>query len=310
MERLVAGNIESIEILAHPERIPDLVDNGSLRPENIPDPHGDPSACIVCHRKTPSAKTLNLREGDIDNLCNNCHSAVSRHDYIHPSDVRISTVMRGRMPGAFREAITRNNNRLSCITCHDLPKQCEPGGASYRQSHTNFLRGGPYRSRSDICFYCHDRKAYQRLNPHDQLTPDGKVRVERCRICHQTIDGLEVAQSIDEVDFNYRQDLSQMCLGCHPWKPHPGGTFAFGIDNHRENNHLVVPPPEMRRFIKTRSNERDFILPMEPGTGKVFCATCHNPHQEGVIRNELAARGAGSENRLRDQELCEQCHDK
>lgn len=297
-------------ILRNPEQVDRWLAQGVLTAEGVPDPHGDPAACVACHAKEPAGPDLNLRTTDIDRLCNNCHRAVSRHDYIHPSNVGVGAGMRKRMPKPFRDAIRKTGNRLSCISCHDLPKLCKKDVPQYGSPHTMFLRGGPYRSRSDICFRCHDRDGYQRLNPHEQLTAEGELRRGRCRICHKTTANLEDATALEDVDFNYRENLSQMCLGCHPWKPHPGGTFAFGINNHQEINHLVVPPADMQRFISSRAEARENILPLEPGTGKIFCGTCHNPHQEGVIANELAARGADSENRLRDENLCEQCHDK
>ena len=40
------------------------------------------------------------------------------------------------------------------------------------------------------------------------------------------------------------------------------------------------------------------------------CATCHNPHERGVIRVAAAAKGADEQKRLRGRKLCLLCHDK
>jgi hypothetical protein len=114
--------------------------------------------------------------------------------------------------------------------------------------------------------------------------------------------------SIDEVGFNVKDNLVRICGSCHDLKPHPSGNFTFtskGVPNH-----LVVPPDEIRNKMQQSEKMNAVILPLDPVTGKVFCATCHNPHQRGVIKNEAAAKGADEKNRLRTQNICTNCHDK
>ena len=90
-----------------------------------------------------------------------------------------------------------------------------------------------------------------------------------------------------------------MCTGCHPGKRHPGG-----------GNHLVKPPVEILEYKLKMEKKNNVVFPLEPGTGKVFCGTCHNPHEKGIIKEKAAAKGAGSKKRLRMQQLCGNCHDK
>ena len=50
-------------------------------------------------------------------------------------------------------------------------------------------------------------------------------------------------------------------------------------------------------------------LPLEESTGKVYCGTCHNPHERGVIKNVTGSKGADEPKRLRATNICENCHD-
>ena len=52
-------------------------------------------------------------------------------------------------------------------------------------------------------------------------------------------------------------------------------------------------------------------MPLEPGTGKIFCATCHNPHERGIQFIAEADRGADNTQRLRagrEGGICLMCH--
>jgi len=118
------------------------------------------------------------------------------------------------------------------------------------------------------------------------------------------------ALRIEEVDFHISGDLSKMCMGCHPWKPHPGGAFSFGKKKNEKADHLVKMPDHIQRHYEKKQENSNVLLPLDPGTGKIFCGTCHNPHEAGVVRNVAAATGADSKQRLRLKNICVQCHDK
>jgi hypothetical protein len=296
-------------MLNHPEQITALVMTGKVSREQVPNPHWQAGACIACHTRTPDQRGLHLRNQDVDALCNNCHTTVSFHDYIHPTGIKPGPKMLKHMSPAFRNAVKRANGKLSCITCHDLPKQCL-GDKLQQEGNPQFFRGGPYDTRSAICYQCHDAKAYVRLNPHDQIDKQGHLREARCGVCHRTLHGLAQATRFDQVDFNLKEDLAAMCTGCHPYKPHPGGGFSFSRNKQGASNHLVKPPPEILQRLLSQQQANNLVMPLDPTTGKIFCGTCHNPHAKGVIRNVAAAKGAGADKRLRTVEICEQCHDK
>jgi len=111
------------------------------------------------------------------------------------------------------------------------------------------------------------------------------------------------------VGFNVTRDLSLMCTGCHPWKPHPGGAFSF-FSKKEGPDHLVVPSKDVARRMKRMERKNDVVFPLEPGSGKMFCGTCHNSHEKGVVRSAAADRGADSKHRLRLTKMCTQCHEK
>ena len=279
-----------------------------LQSKGFTNPHWQANACNSCHTKTPTKSALHLRENRSEKLCNACHESISSHSYIHPTGMRVNKKMLARMPAGFRKAIAIEGGRVSCRTCHDLTKTCLPKRANEKLTNPRFFRGGPYKDRTDICYLCHDAGKYQRLNPHEQLTRSGQVKQQSCLVCHKDGSKLKAAKSIDEVDFNLASDLSKMCTGCHPYQPHPGGSFSFS--GKGPPNHLVQPSKQIARRMQVMAKKNGIVLPLEPGTNRVFCGTCHNPHQKGVMKTGAAAKGAGSKNRLRMQQMCANCHDK
>jgi len=104
-----------------------------------------------------------------------------------------------------------------------------------------------------------------KTNPHEQLDPDNKIIETRCLYCHQTLPNPARAETIGDVTFvSNRTDI---CLGCHAGKSsqHPA-----------KADHLVDLPADIK--------PDGLYFPVVQG--KIFCGTCHNPHQKGVIKRE------------------------
>ncbi len=304
-------------LLEQVEEIPRLLSQKKLNAELIPDPHWREDACVACHQGNPTDGNARLRgKGDINALCNNCHDVVSVHSYIHAVGMAPSPEKKSRMPTQFLQAVTRGNGMITCISCHDLPMQCRKERFGERGLNPLFFRGGPYTSRTGLCFNCHDPGHYERLNPHDQITDLGELNTQVCIVCHQAVPKRREAKSIDDVTFNVSDDLNKLCTGCHPWRPHPGGSWArfSSRSDSAGPNHLIVPPPEVLKRLKAVEKSKDMVLPLDPATGRIFCATCHNPHERGVQRQRRADRGADGYQRLRssgsNQMICQSCHDK
>ena len=102
---------------------------------------------------------------------------------------------------------------------------------------------------------------------------------------------------------------SEMCLNCHKWIPHPGGSMTIFSASKKPPDHQVVPSSKVSKRLAAMTKKNNLDLPLEPGTGKVYCATCHNPHERGVIKKASLAKGADEKNRLRSKNLCLICHD-
>jgi uncharacterized Zn finger protein (UPF0148 family) len=220
--------------------------------------------------------------------------------------------MQQRMPPLYRQ--TLKNGKIVCTTCHDLPAQCLDERRREQQANPMFLRGAPFAHRSDPCYLCHDAEAYARINPHDQITDAGQVRDATCLLCHDEVDKLQTAARIESPGFNIEHDLATMCTGCHLWIPHPGGGFTFAFaDTSRDRkrpDHLAVPSERMRKQMQRMAVKNGITMLLDPTTGKVYCATCHNPHERGLLKNSAAAKGADADKRLRMKDLCTNCHDK
>lgn len=297
-------------LLSNPAMIPGLLKKGSLSTSEVPNPHWISDGCIACHKTNKSAGRHNIRHRDIDKLCNFCHTGISSDKFIHPSDISVPREMLAKMTRTFRNDVRQNAGKLRCTTCHELPISCLNKPSKAKGLDSMFLRDGPYDLRTTICFHCHDEKKYQRINAHDQISKAGKLDKEKCSLCHADVTLLENAKSINDVDFNVKENLSAMCWGCHPWKPHPGGPFTFFSGKGGKANHLVKPSDSLHERIIEMEKKNGIILPLEPKTGKLFCGTCHNPHEKGVIKSGPAAKGADEDKRLRMQSICSNCHDK
>jgi hypothetical protein len=304
---LHAGEISRRAMLNQPDKIVSWIESKKIGFEDIPNPHWNNEDCTTCHRNTPKGKSLFLRGKDIDSLCEYCHTGKYDHSYIHPSDISLGAPMRNKAAKGFLNNLNASG-RVTCVTCHDIKAQCHSERRNEKRVNPLFLRGGPYRARSEICYQCHDISGYQRRNAHDQIDDRGQIKEYTCRLCHDKTEGLEDAKSIAEVGFNVKDNLVRMCASCHDLKPHPSANFSF--TSKGTPNHLVVPPDAIKSKIQKSELQHGVILPLDPITGKVFCGTCHNPHERGVIKNVAAAKGADEKNRLRIQNICTNCHEK
>lgn len=242
--------------------------------------------CTECHEKTPEkGGPASLKfDGDYHKLCGRCHDN-AHGGYLHPVDIVPADV---KIP----PELPLKNGKVDCGTCHELFLQCQKS-----TKKLSSVRGAPYPKRSDFCFKCHDEKQYVKLNPHEQLDEKGLIIAKKCLSCH--------TERPDEKKAGYEDirligTLNDICLKCHP--------IIKG--NHSGNyNHFVKPSPKTLAIMQARNQKFGLILPLDE-SGKLTCATCHNPHQKGVIPPDRpAAKGAGSKSRFRlPGNMCFACH--
>ncbi len=248
--------------------------------------------CSECHEKTPEEggnKFLKFG-GDFGQLCK-CHN-YTPGEYIHPENIVPSEEIKAKMP----DTMPLTDGKISCVTCHDIYLQCQKS-KRLKWLNRRFLRGAPYGKRTGICFRCHDEKKYKMLDPHTQLNANGDIIVEKCLYCH--------VEKPDERQAPYKDvkligNLEMLCQRCHAERKHPASA-----------NHLRKPSAGTLAIMKEGEKKFSIILPLDSDE-KVTCATCHNPHEKGVIPDKMAgAKGASEKFRHRlPGKMCMACHKK
>ena len=256
-------------------------------------PHWKNMMCISCHQGTPSkGNPLLLGNGDINELCNRCHKSQFARADIHPVGVIPSKHV--KIP----EDMPLQNGKITCETCHQSSLQ-ESAKALVSVGKTNpkFLRRSGL-SRNEFCFLCHLEETYRRLNPHLQIDEHGHIKKETCLLCHASLPDIYLF-GVKNVIFLV-DDPNEYCVGCHPGfsEAHPAG-----------GRHLVTPSEKIMKALNTSVNRIGVELPLYKG--KIVCATCHNPHDEGVIKYPASAEGSQRKNKLRLKPgiiQCTGCH--
>ncbi|MBI5893732.1 MAG: hypothetical protein HZB79_08810 [Deltaproteobacteria bacterium] len=273
--------------------------------KEYPNPHWKEGLCNECHEGIPEKgrKQAFKYGGDIIKMCNSCHDVVSAHKYIHATGMVPSEEKLNKMPDDFKKALNRGDKegKMTCLVCHEMLYQCLKENYNRKAIDSRFFRGGPYNSRTEICYNCHDASQYARLDPHEQITDEGEILIDKCIICHKITPDVKRVKGIEDVRFQVDEDFAQ------PLKPgeKPGEEKVI--------SHIRLPYEKVLKRYKFTEAEREYVLPLEPGTGKITCATCHNPHERGIQKFTKADRGADNRQRLRaggGGALCMNCHDK
>lgn len=264
-------------------------------------PHFSGEHCDFCHEKRPEkgGETYLKYEGDFIKMCD-CHKYTAG-TYIHPVFIEPSNEKKSKIP----EDFPLKDGKITCSTCHEFYDQCQENRELRRLSRINkkhyrmdrmFLRGAPFRKRTDICFKCHDESKYKMMDPHNQLDANGEIVVEKCLYCHKEKPDADLATY---ADVELIGDLKVLCQRCHGF-----------LSKHPANvNHFRQPSEKMFTRMKIIEGEYGIVLPLDY-EGKLTCITCHNPHERGVIPSEReGAKGSSEKYRHRlPGILCQSCH--
>lgn len=227
-------------------------------------PHRDNNSCIRCHVKQPKEKQpINLLyNGNLVALCTSCHWS---QNFMHPIEIIIPSQMQS--PKNLPLSVDK---KIICQTCHDscTKHQVKEAGLIRQQQE--------YQARNDLCFECHNRERYARMNPHkEQYNP------EKCIYCHDHDVRLSYSRKNGKTMMKTTEYL--LCMRCHEDKNIPN---FKSHSQHRNMSPVKLLVP------------REFPLNAE---NRITCSTCHNPHfWEG---NKTSLRG-----KLSQKRFCENCH--
>ena len=287
-------------LLAHAEKEHKLAFSLEAKSDN---PHWRKGACRACHASKPNFQRNTFKfDGDIIRLCKDCHPSISSEKAVHAVGMVPSKKVKSRIPENYPLS---KEGTVDCLTCHELPYQCLKKEYHRRKSNPYFLKEGAFKDATAICYNCHLKALidFQNLNPHEQINDEGEYLPNKCHYCHNTLPDPKTDEGINSVTFVV-DELKDLCQRCHKDRPHPGGHWI-------NFDHLVTPPPKNRFYMLQTEKREGIVLPLEPGTNKIFCCTCHNPHERGVLRGLENDRGADNKNRLRlggGYNICGGCH--
>lgn len=258
-------------------------------------PHWKNVMCISCHFGEPVAGSPMLLSGtDRSAVCDRCHNGRFARRDIHPVGVEPSenVVIPDGMPMV--------DGKITCVTCHDSSLQeGGEGRFSVRSDNPDFLRGG-YTVRNEFCFRCHRLEVYGQMNAHSQLDPWGSINDQSCLFCHTSLPNQQVL-GIENAGFT-DESIDEYCTCCHD---------GYGTGHPVGGDHLVIPSSEMLDVIEDAVDRIGVNLPLY--NEMITCATCHNPHEAGVIEHEIGAQGSANHKRLRlggtnSMMICRGCH--
>ncbi len=262
--------------------------------KDVINPHWTGKHCQECHvKQDPKQEGAYLQfGGDPDKLCVRCHSTAFVSEEIHPVNMEPVPGKGTNVPSSWPLA----GGKLTCFTCHDTPLQMYVNFPVTR-ANPNFLRNAPYKKMTDFCFACHKKDRYQKINPHKQRDAAGGILGKTCSMCHGTVPDARKVKGISEVSFSEAPE--QLCSGCHPQQTtmHPARAA------HR------IMPDDMKKILQDNIQALKVYLPL--AGDRIFCGTCHNPHDKGIIERKEAQHGAGENYFLRlngTYDLCITCH--
>ncbi len=153
-------------------------------------PHYRKGLCLTCHTNVDDYE---LREQDVNVLCDRCHASGQIRANIHPLRTVPPSIT---IPKGWPLAA----GALTCLTCHEQ-------GHEDQTPTPYLLRGGPYSSSREVCRHCHSGADLLASTLHRDIN-EGK----RCEFCHKTrpVPGKDKG---DTVVFLADPDL--LCMRCH-----------------------------------------------------------------------------------------------
>ena len=264
-------------------------------------PHWRKGSCQSCHESPqPITGQAQLKSTSAQSICEECHNGRAAPDCRHRSGFAPETARVADFDEHLQAGL--DEGKVVCTTCHDMTPHCALD-VKQRYRNTSFLRNGPYDNTSDQCFGCHSKSGYRQRSPHMHISK-GVIKEGHCMFCHQSTPQRDASGQWLPVQFGTDGPLSQLCSGCHMIGPHPSGS----VSGKTGWFHMVVPPPAYAERMQQSVATRGGSLPLDPNTGEITCATCHNPHNRKLEAYPLS--GEKTKTKLRYENMCGVCHEK
>jgi hypothetical protein len=264
-------------------------------------PHWKAGACSTCHNSdAPTVEALDLKTTPGYAVCSDCHDGLDAAVCRHRSDIAVTDERLTDFDDVFKVGVT--DGQVGCTTCHEMQPHCARD-VKQRYRNPTFLRGAPYDYKGDQCFGCHEG-SYRQPSPHRQGRGT-KFKENLCIFCHEIVPELNEAGDWMPVHFATDEPLSKLCSGCHNVGPHPSSS----VTGKTGWFHMSVPNEEFKERMKQTVEIKGGRLPLDPNTGEMTCATCHNPH-DPRLANFPEAETPGEGTRLRYDDICGACHEK
>ena len=113
-------------------------------------------------------------------------------------------------------------------------------------------------------------------------------------------------------DLRFKKDINRNCYLCHRVRQHPG-TEGIGpsMSGFVAPNHLTRLTRTLYLNMRLEKKQIPVLIPLDPATNKIYCGTCHNPHERGLLYGR-PDWGSDSETLLRSEglDICQYCHRK
>jgi predicted CXXCH cytochrome family protein len=265
-------------------------------------PHWKAGACTTCHNSdTPTAELPMLKTTPGAAVCGECHGGGDAAVCRHRSDIAVVAERAAEFDVPLQSAL--GDGSVVCTTCHEMTAHCARD-VKQRYRNPSMLRGAPFDSRSDQCFGCHERSGYRQPIPHRQGRKN-RFKESTCIFCHEVVPEKDADGQWMPVNFATDKSLSKLCNGCHSKGPHPSSS----VTGKTGWMHLTVPNEEFKERMKQTVETKGGRLPLDPTTGEIFCANCHDPHDQRLAGFAIAET-PGTKAKLRYKDICGACHEK
>ncbi len=268
-------------------------------------PHWDARRCDACHQTDNGGRVQPIARAELDARCTSCHDGVRAAAEAHPVGWPAEGPRTKRPP----ETWPLVNDRIACITCHDIRAACDQPAST--TDNRAFVRGFDALDPAASCRACHTGEV-ARFNPHRPTASGAVSESVSCGFCHRDTPKI-AADGRRSGDAALHCAGSTVCLSCH--EPHadpaPTGHLAKQVSGEMAAR-LVARETQRRGGPHVGATG---LIPLDAGA--ITCQSCHNPHPAGLFAPGSAQESRSADSgtarvatRLEPAQLCLECHEK